>query len=417
MTRIPDKRASMPPKKDWFLGKLKYRNTLPEIPFEPKSLSLSYDPARFTKFTPTSLEQTQKRELRSELMLGIPIDLVDVSALATKANASLDALAPEDRALMLSTVSESDPSRAARADRSSTAKVNVPFLRRSEYVAMSNNILGRPDDATYVERIRNPVRKLEYIAPEDQPALIEATFAAAKKDPVHPTKPSLTPVEVLPVFPDFDQWANRVVRVGFEAPPDLSKARAAVGMPDEELRGLQRENAFIVTKQHPMHKRQTLYYYCVPTEETLKRIAFDDDEDDQEEEKANEYEVVAEYMQFDRETKAQTFIFTLKQEEAVCYQEAPNRLRLQKRRRVRSEKDLYFVLTVIVDGCGRAAARKGACHAPRGERGGEKGAGREARAARGVGGDYFLLYIIHFSFFCVLLNTVMNRHRMEMRFY
>ena len=37
---------------------------------------------------------------------------------------------------------------------------------------------------------------------------VDDTFEAAKEEPVHPSKPELRPVEILPVFPDEDLWAN-----------------------------------------------------------------------------------------------------------------------------------------------------------------------------------------------------------------
>jgi hypothetical protein len=46
-----------------------------------------------------------------------------------------------------------------------------------------------------------------------QLAAIEASFEAATRPPVHATKPHLTPVEVLPVFPDEERWLSPLVQV------------------------------------------------------------------------------------------------------------------------------------------------------------------------------------------------------------
>lgn len=48
---------------------------------------------------------------------------------------------------------------------------------------------------------------------------IEASFKAATAPPVHLTKPHLKPVEVLPVFPDFERWPQNLVQVTFDVNP------------------------------------------------------------------------------------------------------------------------------------------------------------------------------------------------------
>jgi len=60
MFSIEDKRKQESKKQDWFLGKIKYRNNLPDIPFEGKLLKFPFDPFRFVRYTTTSLEKKQK---------------------------------------------------------------------------------------------------------------------------------------------------------------------------------------------------------------------------------------------------------------------------------------------------------------------------------------------------------------------
>ena len=52
---------------------------------------------------------------------------------------------------------------------------------------------------------------------EDQIKEIAATFVDSNKVPRHPTDPSLTAVDSLPVFPNFDAWKNEYV-VGASRP-------------------------------------------------------------------------------------------------------------------------------------------------------------------------------------------------------
>ena len=53
----------------------------------------------------------------------------------------------------------------------------------------------------------------------EQAAAIEASFAAVAQPPVHATNPSLRPVEVLPVLPDFERWADAFVHLQFDQDP------------------------------------------------------------------------------------------------------------------------------------------------------------------------------------------------------
>lgn len=66
-------------KSNEFLCRLKYRNTLPAIPIEPKFLRYGFDIQRFTNFTSTTLEKNYIFDLNADLVTCNPIDLVDMS--------------------------------------------------------------------------------------------------------------------------------------------------------------------------------------------------------------------------------------------------------------------------------------------------------------------------------------------------
>jgi hypothetical protein len=63
-----------------FICPLKFRNSLPDIPFDPKLLEYPFDPDRFVRYQPTSLEKNFKFKIFSEPDLGITIDLIDPTA-------------------------------------------------------------------------------------------------------------------------------------------------------------------------------------------------------------------------------------------------------------------------------------------------------------------------------------------------
>jgi len=54
--------------------------------------------------------------------------------------------------------------------------------------------------------------------------LSEEDFLASLK---HPTKPELTAVESLPVFPDYSIWGNAYTLVTFDVDPEMSNEREA----------------------------------------------------------------------------------------------------------------------------------------------------------------------------------------------
>jgi Paf1 len=51
------------------------------------------------------------------------------------------------------------------------------------------------------------------LARDDAVAAIEASFAAAREPPAHPTKRHLRPVDVMPVLPDAERWGHAYVHI------------------------------------------------------------------------------------------------------------------------------------------------------------------------------------------------------------
>ena len=59
------------------VGRIKYQNNLPDIPFDPKSIKYPFDPNRFIQFKSTTLEKNFKWEILNEQDLGVRIDLIN----------------------------------------------------------------------------------------------------------------------------------------------------------------------------------------------------------------------------------------------------------------------------------------------------------------------------------------------------
>lgn len=219
-----------------FVAPYNFSNALPDVPCDPKLLTVSFNKEAFVRYRyDSAAEAAHKYELLAEPDLGIPIDLVDPHAYEAGAGS---AVALEDQELL------SDVAMAqATGARSSTAaargaklRQEVTWLRKTPI--MGNNLyeavhkqqkenterqhvvsasrelattsaLGRPSLQTQVDAIE---KTFEEASELDRPAAMEGGLK-------HPTKPELTPVSVLPVLPDRNTWPNMYVHMKFDADP------------------------------------------------------------------------------------------------------------------------------------------------------------------------------------------------------
>lgn len=67
------------------LCRVKYCNSLPDIPFDPKFLSFPFENKRFVSYKSTSLEAAYKYDLLTEHDLGVTIDLINPDTYAVQA--------------------------------------------------------------------------------------------------------------------------------------------------------------------------------------------------------------------------------------------------------------------------------------------------------------------------------------------
>ncbi|GAX79498.1 hypothetical protein CEUSTIGMA_g6939.t1 [Chlamydomonas eustigma] len=218
-----------------FLANLRFKNDLPEIPCDPKLLVHEADPAALSSYSLTTLERRPKRDLAVPYDLGIPINLLTMDRYCVDAGEQLP-LDPEDLALLggvedlkLSALNMGALSGAAIVPRARPrALVNgeVSWLMRTTYISQDSDSVRKPG---YNEKKAKGMREAsanmksgtddETSMREAQIHAIEDTFEAARQPPVHQTKPHLTPVEVLPVLPDFLCWANKYVHARFDNDP------------------------------------------------------------------------------------------------------------------------------------------------------------------------------------------------------
>uniref|UniRef100_A0A671LDX7 RNA polymerase II-associated factor 1 homolog n=1 Tax=Sinocyclocheilus anshuiensis TaxID=1608454 RepID=A0A671LDX7_9TELE len=195
--------------------RVKYANSLPDIPFDPKFITYPFDQHRFVQYKATSLEKQHKHELLTEPDLGVTIDLINPDTYRIDPSILLD---PADEKLLEEEIQA--PSSSKRCERIISCRSDVFLIHSSVGI-----------------------------------------FQIAQ----HYSKPRVTPVEVLPVFPDFKMWINPCAQVIFDsdpAPKDVSAPAGVDMMSQAMIRGMMDEegNQFVA--------------YFLPNEDTMRKHSF-----------------------------------------------------------------------------------------------------------------------------------------------
>lgn len=305
--------------------RVKYCNSLPDIPFDPKFITYPFDQHRFVQYKATSLEKQHKHELLTEPDLGVTIDLINPDTYRIDPNILLD---PADEKLL-----EEDIQAPSSSKRSQQHAKVVPWMRKTEYISTEFNRYGVSNEKVEVKigvSVKQQFTEEEIYKDRDsQISAIEKTFEDAQKSVTqHYSKPRVTPVEVLPVFPDFKMWINPCAQVIFDsdpAPKDISGPAGVEMMSQAMIRGMMDEegNQFVA--------------YFLPNEETIRKRKRDCDEGmDYMPEDLYDYKIAREYN-WNVKNKAskgyeENYFFIFRDGDGVYYNELETRVRLSKRR-------------------------------------------------------------------------------------
>ncbi|CAG0884145.1 unnamed protein product, partial [Cyprideis torosa] len=312
--------------------KVKYFNTLPDIPFDCKFLAYPFDPNRFVNYVPTSLERSHRWDLLVEPDLGMRIDLVNPETYSDTGSGMLD---PADEKLL-----EEDALVPTDSKRSRHHAKAVSWLRRTEYISTEHTRF-QPSQIEKVEaKVGYNIKKnfqeeaLFSMDRESQIKAIEKTFSSAKKEILrHPTKKNVTATEVLPVLPDFSSWKYPWAQVIFDAdpcPPDV---------PQRVERDEYIASALLRGVVDPEGEQFVAFF--LPTQETIDKrledaeagVAYDD-------EKEYEYVMSREYNWNVKNKSHSSFdqnYFFIVGPEGVWYNELETRVRLMRRRRKKDQ--------------------------------------------------------------------------------
>ena len=130
-------------------------------------------------------------------------------------------LQPDPRDLVLLEAQDQN-GHAKENKRRERPAVSVPWLQKTKYITgiVEDSMRTRSEKETryldfplfvwYTEFIEISGKEAEE-SREEQIEIINNTFEAAKRAPVHPTKPNMKAVEILEVFPNFELWPNTQV--------------------------------------------------------------------------------------------------------------------------------------------------------------------------------------------------------------
>nr|CAD7432293.1 unnamed protein product [Timema monikensis] len=305
--------------------RVKYCNTLPDIPFDPKFITYPFDSTRFIQYNPTSLERSYKYEVLTEHDLGVTIDLINKDTYINDHGAQLD---PADEKLL-----EEDILTPQDSKRSRHHARSVSWLRRTEYISTEQTRF-QPQTMDKVEaKVGYSIKKnfkeeTIYMDRESQIKAINKTFEDSKI-PIekHYSKPNVTPVEVFSVFPDFKVWKYPCAQVIFDsdpAPTGRPVPAQIEEMSQAMIRGVMDESG------------EQFVAYFLPMEDTLekRRRDFVNMVDYEDEEEYN-YKMSREYN-WNVKSKAskgyEENYFLVMRQDGVFYNELETRVRLSKRR-------------------------------------------------------------------------------------
>lgn len=304
--------------------KVKFNNTLPDIPFDPKFLINPLNLSRFVQYEPTSLERNSKHELLVPPDLGVDIDLIDPDKHKLPTGPIVHHL--EDEYLLAddeNQVSGSAKKNPRDKQHSQLHNKVVPWLKKTEYISTEYNRYGSSSEKTETKvgyNVRKNMNENLFMDRESQIKAIEKTFEESQKPIVkHHSKSGVTAKRVMPLLPDFKLWKYHFAQAVFENEPvgpdktDAMSQAVIRGAVDQET------------------KEQFVIYF-LPTEVTMADKLMDQQKGVEfTEGKEYEYKPNREYT-WNAKTNDEDFYFFNIRDDQVHYNKLLSLARLNKRR-------------------------------------------------------------------------------------
>ncbi|WJX91963.1 hypothetical protein P8452_73674 [Trifolium repens] len=314
-----------------FLCKLRFRNELPDPTAQPKLMAFKKDKDQYAKYTITSLEKMYKPKLFVEPDLGIPLDLLDLSVYNPPS--VRPPLAPEDEDLLRDDEAVTPMKKDGIKRKERPTDKGVAWLVKTQYISplsmesakqsltekQAKELRERKGGRSLLENLNNRERQIREI---------EASFEAAKSQPVHATKKDLYPIEFMPLLPDLDRYDDQFVVAAFDNAPTVDSEMYS--KMDKSVRDVSESRAvmksYVATSSDPANPEKFLAY-MVPAPGELSKDIYDEDEE-------VSYSWVREYhwdVRGDDAHDPTTFLVSFDESEAR-YLPLPTKLVLRKKR-------------------------------------------------------------------------------------
>ncbi|XP_076941349.1 protein PAF1 homolog [Bidens hawaiensis] len=266
-----------------FLCKLKFRDELPDTTAQPKLLSIRRDKDRAAKYAITSLEKVHKPQLHVEPDLGIPLDLLDLSVYNAPKD-EIHHIDPEDQLLLQDDVCSTPIKKDGLKRKERPTDKGMSWLVKTQYISPLSTDATRQ---SLTEKQAKDLREkrgnslLDNLNSREKKIKdIKASFEACKSRPVHATNKKLQPVEVLPLFPDFERWDDQFVVATFDGPPTVDSE--SYNKMDKSVRDAHESQAvmksFVANSSDPA-KPDKFLAYMVPSVGELSKDIYDEHED------------------------------------------------------------------------------------------------------------------------------------------
>ncbi|XP_078173144.1 hydroxyproline-rich glycoprotein family protein isoform X1 [Carex rostrata] len=320
-------------KQTTFMGKIKFRNELPDPTAQLKVLSLNTDKDRYTKYKITSLEKNWKPTLIPPTDLGIPLDLIDLDAYIPPAECP--ELAKEDEELLRDeeVVTPVKPEGIRRKDRPTDK--GMSWLVKTQYISSLNS---ESTKMSITEKQAKEMREKKQGNKsfldnrnnrEKQIRAIGESFEAAKLPPVHQTNREMEAEWVLPLFPYFERSDDQFAMVNFDGDPTAdSEQYSKLDLSTrDKLESLAIMKSFVANGSDPSKNEKFLAYMVPSPDELLKDPTDDEDEE-------TSYSWIREYnwdVMGDDVDDPNTYLVTF-DDKAARYLPLPTKLALRKKR-------------------------------------------------------------------------------------
>jgi RNA polymerase II-associated factor 1 len=243
--------------------KIRHKNTLPEIPMEPRFLQLPFMKlSRFAEYKTTQLEKNYRFELVAERDLDINVDLVDAKryiAESAEDNGIPEDMDPIDQYLIEEDVKATDKRRANHNE-------VVSWMRKIQYLGVENARYGvgadRQETKVGYKLFKSGETDQLYKDRQAQINAINQSFEDVNNhSTTHPTKKDVHAVEEFPLLPDFDFWQLPFSQVLFDSDPiPLRNKNKEQIMERAIIQGLTDD------------KGVSFVAYYAPTDETLQKL-------------------------------------------------------------------------------------------------------------------------------------------------